>query len=254
MVGSRPLTVARTGAVHVRRVRHLCEDREVRVAALVLLCGCEQFLGFDQVSPPADAAPGTLVQHMAADTPSGDTLTVSLPAAPEKNDVLILIGSAENSVDGVPMGAGWQETASSLASPTIHVWYAVSDGTSSSASILSHSTGRIWLLLMDWHGISTSTTVDTNAGDGKAGGATDSGTISLAATTTAPDVVISSIACYGDIGDLAAPWIPIKPDAIADSITQRSWYQINDAPGPQSVTTTYTNEWDAVLVGFRLGQ
>jgi len=220
----------------------------------VLLAGCGRFLELEEVKLTPDAAPGVLVQRMAADTPSGDNLSVSLPVAPAPNDVLILIGGAENGIDSGPTGAMWKDAASSSTSPSVHVWYAVSDGTNPDVSVIAHSTSRMWLLETEWYGIATTGTVDSNDSNGKAGGPADSGMITLSAPTSVPDLVIVSITGYDQIGALPSEWTQLEPDITADAITQKTWYQVVDTPGTQSISTTFTNEWDAVMVGFRLGQ
>ena len=229
----------------------------MRVAMVVLLAGCDAVLGLDHVKPNPDAAfldapPAMLVQQETATT-NATTLTATLPNPPARDDMLVMIGGAEAGVSTVSGGgvANWQVAEHSGVSPSITIWYGVTDGSSATVTLKAFNTGAFWVLVTEWSNLQAINTVDASARDGRGGGATITGNIQLAMTTaSAPDLVIFAAACYGPLGNPTGPWLELQTAASASAV-QRSWYQLVGAPGPQSASVTYMNEWDAALVGLR---
>ena len=244
----------------------------MRLAALlVLLAACQRLLdlppvhltdasgAFDDSRAPdapvvgdasaGDGLPSMLVQEVSSSAQS-QFIQVSLAKMPAGSDMLIAIGGSENGVKDIyGAGAVWKLAASSIVSPTIQIWYGVTDGSSKSVT-LDGNGGKIWVEVSEWRGLAPLNTFDAGSGSGAIVGV-GAGDVNLAVTTqSAPDLLVFGIACYGTIGTPPAAWTALD-GVTASFVTQDAWYQLQPAAGLQTAGTTYDGDYDAALAAFR---
>lgn len=238
---------------------------------MLLLAGCQRLFDLRSVpdvdapraadagldasaDAPHDAPPGAaLVQHRAVGSTATTSLSITFQGQPAAGDVLVVIGGAENGVSGI-MGGGvttWQSAASSGISPTIYVWYGITDGTSQIVTLAPSSSSKAWADISEWSGLDTANLVDTQTGMGQAGGSGSSGTLDLQVTTTsAPDLLVFGVSCYGSIGAPIGTWTPLDTVGAAATVTLYTWVQVTSTAGVEHATASFTNDWDAALVAF----
>ena len=243
-----------------------CEDRVVRLAALVLLAGCQRLLDLSPVqltdanhAPDApvvgdtsavDGPQSRFVQDSAASSDSS-ILTVLLNTPPVANHVLIAIGGSENGVKALSGGGVtmWTLAARSIVSPTVQIWFGETDGSSSTISLSTANPGKIWLEVSEWRGLAPMNTLD--AGSGSGGSNVTPGDVSLDVDTQgAPDLLVFGIASYGAIGTPTGSWTALK-DIPSSFVTQDAWYQLTSVAGMQAVQAMYNDDYDAALAAFR---
>jgi hypothetical protein len=254
----------------------------VRLAVVVLLlAGCDRLFGFEPVpatdargahidatadgvsrDAPADvlaldaALPGAKLVQQNANQNNASGLSVTLAANPTIGNMLVVIGGATCGLTGVSGGgvATWQRAAYSGVSPTISVYYGVSDGSSASVHLAPQCTTLTWGLVTEWSGLATANTIDTKTESGAAAGAMGTGFINDAVNpTSAPDLLIFGVSCYGTIGPPAASWTQLQQVVASSTVTQRAWYEPVATAGQYVVDVGYTNDWDSALVAFRIG-
>ena len=200
---------------------------------------------------PTGATPVLVDQTTNMDSAAA-SLTLTLPARPAGNYTLILVGGSEKGLV-LPMGSQpWQMAVFHFASPSSYMFYAPTDGSAVTVTVMPDAGApEIWANLSEWSGLATSGPVDDAMGNGAAGGSAISGTAALTITTQeAPELLVFAISHYGSVGDLQTPWIPLD-STTAMPVAQNAWYRIATSAGPQPTQTSYMNEWDAVLAGFR---
>lgn len=246
---------------------------------VLLLAGCDRLFGFapvpatDAHAPRLDAAgdardapsdvlttdarpPSAVLVQQRTNQNSASGLDVTLAARPTSGDTLVLIGGASCGLSGVSGGGvpTWQRAAYSGVSPTISVYYGVSDGSFATVHLTPQCTAITWGLVTEWSGLAATNTVDMHTETGMAGGPTTTGFINMAVnTSSAPDLLIFGVACYGTIGPPAASWTPLSQVVAGAMITQRAWYEPAPATQQYVVDVPYTDDWDAALVAFRIG-
>jgi hypothetical protein len=203
-------------------------------------------------SSDADASLPMLVQEMTAWNEGASSLSITLPSVPASQHVLVLIGGAEGGVGSVTGGGvNWQTAAYSSASPSIHIWFGVTDGSSAVVTLATTNVGtdRAWLDLTEWSGLAPVNTLDAHANNGMGGGGI-TGTIDLQLSTSgAPELLVFAVSCYGVIGSEDASWTSFVPVGTG-SVGQEAWHKIADVAGLQTAQTTYTSGWDAALAAF----
>jgi hypothetical protein len=234
----------------------------VRLGVLLLLASCDRLFGIDGVKAfdagPVEASieagpppPAILVQQTMLSDPGTAEIQISLTKMPTSGNVLVMIGGARNGVTGVS-GAGvatWKIAASSVISPTSYIWFGVTDGTSATAKLQTGFAGEMWAVLTEWKGLATASTVDTNTHIGATN--PGAGTAPLTVTTlSAPDVLVFAMSSFNSVFDQPLPWAEL-PAASANSISQRAWYSLVNAPGTQTVQYTYAGDYDATFAALR---
>ena len=235
------------------------------VGLLATLLGCDRIFGITKIVPEMPDATVTardassdasvvnappLIQEVTASVESALTLSVALPNAPASGDELILIGGALNGVTTVSGGGvgAWQLAAASTVSPTVQIWFGVTDGAASNVVITAATQSPIWASLGEWSGLST--VLDGSVGSGSAGGTPGVANLQVI-TTSSPDLMVFAVSCYGTIGSPASVWTSLDPIADID-ITQHAWYLAAGAPGAHAVQVTVSTDWDAALAAFRV--
>ena len=240
-------------------------------ALLLLLGGCQRLFdlrsvpdvdapraadagGDGSAAPPDDAPPGVaLVQHRAVGSTTTSSLSITLQAQPTAGDVLVVFGGAENGISTIAGGGvtTWQSAASSGVSPTIYVWYGITDGSSRSVTMVMNSSAKAWGDVAEWSRLDTANPFDTQTAMGMAAGSASSGTIDLQVTTTAaPDLLVFGVSCYGGVGTPAGMWTTLDTVGAAATVTLYTWYQVANTAGAEAATASFTNDWDAALVAF----
>lgn len=229
---------------------------EVRVAALVLLMGCDRVLGLSSVTPIADSTPtGTpSLVHQTTGQGSGTNLTVAFGEAVQAQDVLVLVGGSEKGLMQ-PTGGGvasWQLAANAFYSPDAEIWFGVTDGSSNTITVTTSVASTLWADVTEWSGVATIQAFDDGMGTGS-GDTAGSGTASLTVTTsTTPDLLVFGISYYTSIGNPSGSWMPLQPTFIA-GVSQHTWYQIASATGAQTVQFAYAGGFDAALAALHAG-
>jgi len=247
---------------------------------VLLLAGCDRLFGFASVpatdahgsqidaagdgashDAPTDALaldgrrPDAMLVQQTARENNGNGLAITLTAMPTPGNMLVVIGGATCGLIGVSGGGvtTWQQAAYSGVSPTISVYYGVTDGTSATLLLAPQCTTMTWGLVTEWSGLAPVNALDTKTEAGQQAGPNGAGFINDAVnTTSAPDLLIFGVACYGSIGP-PATWTELDEVVASSTITQRAWYERAPTVGQYAVDVPYTDDWDSALVAFRIG-
>jgi hypothetical protein len=227
----------------------------VKLAALLLLAGCDRFLELAPVKVKADggldASPLMIVQSMTNGNENAGSLEVTLGQTPATGDMLIAIVGAQNGVaaTGVTGAANWQRAAFSEKSPTVYIYIGRPNNSGPVVTVTAKQAGQIWMSVVEWGAIDQANAIDTGNGTGGAG----TGTLDVAITTShAPDLVIFAVSSFGTIDDPTGTgmWTGLPP-AGGSTINQRSWWQLADTAGAVDGRAGYHNDYDAALAAFR---
>jgi hypothetical protein len=208
-------------------------------------------LGLSKV-PDVDAAgQPRLVQEMTSFNEGATSLSVSLPALPESQHLLLLIGGAEGGVLS-PTGGGvtWQTAAFSSTSSGLTIWFGITDGSSATVTLPTTNTSpidRTWLDLSEWSGLATANELD---GHDSAGSNAAAAVDLKLATAAAPDLLVFAVVTYTPSPGLDASWT--SDTAIGTgSVAQAMWHKVVTTAGMQEVQTATAGQYDAGFAAFR---
>jgi hypothetical protein len=214
-------------------------------------------------TPPGDAAIDArvdagaplpmLVQQATGFSSVGNSLSVTLPAAPIAGHMLVMIGgdplAGLDSVSGG--GATWTLVTRSTVEANVEVWVGVTNGSSATVTIsLSGSTSQFSMAVSEWANVASTNFVDvTSIGNGAASPATAGSTT----TTGAPELVLFAAGAFGMATwgtPSGGPWIPMM--GVAASVSQAAWYRVATTTDTFAPTVTESGtSWDAALVALR---
>jgi hypothetical protein len=196
------------------------------------------------------STPG-LVQQATATATTGSPLSVSLAVAPQRGDLLVMVGAAVNSALAAVTGGGvasWTRAARSTAHTNVEIWYGVTSGATSPISIeLTGNTGKIWMNVNEWSG--TAGTLDDAAA--MAGSATTA-TVPAIMTTAVDELVIFAVANQpGTTAGSPTPdaWLDLVP--ITSPVVQNAWFGLATATATYAPTVPVSGgQWDAAIAAF----
>jgi hypothetical protein len=211
--------------------------------------------GASVLDAPVDAptAP-VLVQQATTFQPSGDSLSLTLPASPIAGHVLVLIGGTPQapltSVSGG--GATWTRAAFSTVEANTEIWVGVTSGSSATVTVsMPGNISQLSIAVSEWANLAPTNLVHAaNAGSGVASPAT-AGPIM---TTSAPSLLIFGVDVFGS-STWGLPsngsWTPMMP--IAGAVAQAAWYRVEQTSGTFTTSVSETGGgWDAALVALRI--
>ena len=232
-----------------------CELTEVVDASLVVVDGAIDAVQVDAGLPDAMLIEPVLVQQRAAFLPATDSLTLTLPAATTRGNLLVMVGGTPaGGLDGVVGGgATWTLVAGSFTHRNLELWYGVASGSNSTVTITRASgASSMSLSISEWAGIAVANPFD--------GAVARSGEASPATTdtlvTTDRDLILFAVADGADnvFGNpMPGQWHAL--DGIDDVTSQHAWYRVRDAAGPITPAVSETaGGWDAVTAGFRIAR
>jgi hypothetical protein len=203
----------------------------------------------------ADAAPllPMLVQEATGHGSTGNSLSVTLPAAPIAGHVLLMIGGdPQAGLDSVSGGgATWTLVTRSTAQANVEIWMGVTDGSSATVTIaLAGNTSTFTMTVSEWAKLASTNRVDvTSVGTALSSPAT-AGSIT---STGAPELVLFGASAFGMATwgtPSGGPWIPMT--GVTSNVSQAVWYRVAMTTGTLAPTVTESGtSWDAALVALR---
>jgi hypothetical protein len=204
---------------------------------------------------PIDAAPllPVLVQEVTGFSSTGNSLSVTLPAAPIAGHVLMMIGGdPQSGLDSVSGGgATWTLATRSTAEANVEVWTGVTNGSSSTVTIaLAGNVSTFSMAVSEWANLASTNLVDVTSIGNAPGSPATAGSIT---STGAPELVLFGAGAFGTVTwgtPSGGPWIPMM--SVTSSVSQAVWYRVATTTGTfaPSVTESGTS-WDAALVALR---
>jgi hypothetical protein len=209
----------------------------------------------DAPNPPDAVTLPMMLQHATNYAASATTLSVTLPATPVTDHVLIMIGAhLSGSIQTVTGGATWKLAARSVINSNVEIWYGVSDGSNATVTIARPpESAPMWIAVSEWSGLATTNSLDAARAENGTGNPVSAASIT---TTNARDLLLFA-ATTAAPNTYATPtpgtWTAM-PAISSPTFVQGEWYRIVTTPGayaPQ-VTQTGADGWEAAVAALRI--
>jgi len=206
---------------------------------------------------PLDASPGQLIRQQGTNHAENvTTLSVTLPAAPAADHLLIMIGANLSGSLTTVSGGGaiWSRAVSSVIYSNVEVWYGTTNGSSATVTIgMSQTAAPMWMSVSEWSGLVPLGPLDGAHADHDTKNPITAGSITtlhdhdlvlFAATTALPNSFTSPA---------PGTWTALQGITTATHL-QNAWYRIVTTSGAQApqVLQSRAEGWEAAVVAFRL--